>query len=165
MGNNLRGEAMSQAVAVTPPTQVRRLAGLDPVDYHDAFAVTTPVRRTPEEWARLGLEGAPQALRGLIVAVQKTLLGLRLAPVGSPDQVLGWEILQNGPEDLVLGVEGGIATPRIVVSNLPGQVVVTTLIRFDRAGAGVVWAVVAPIHRAVVRYLLDRAANLGSVGE
>lgn len=150
---------MSQQVPV--PARVAALKVLDRVDYEDAFAVRTPVRHTPEEWVRLGLEGAPPAVRGFILRAHKAL-GLRLAPPGSPDHVLGREILQNEPEQIVLGAEGRIVTPRIVLSTPPGQVVVATLLRFDRVGARAVWAVVAPIHRAVARYLLDHTANLAA---
>ncbi|MGH3714373.1 MAG: hypothetical protein ACRDT4_13060 [Micromonosporaceae bacterium] len=158
---------MSQRVPV--PAHIAALNLLDRVDYEDAFTVRSSVPQSAEQWARLALEGAPPALRGFILGAHRAL-GLRLASPKSPDHVLGWEILQSEPDLLLLGTEGHILTPRIVLSTPPGRVVAATLIRFDRVGARAVWAVVAPIHRGVARYLLDRTAKrrrsgaLGSKG-
>lgn len=146
---------------VPVPAHIAALKLLDRVDYADSFAVRTPVSHTAEHWARLGLEGAPRALRAGVVCAHQAL-GLRLARRGSPDHVLGWEIRENDPEQLVLGVEGRILTPRIVVATPPGRAVIATLIRFDRVGARAAWALVAPVHRAVARYLLDHAVQLGA---
>src|SRR3989442_14887839 len=151
--------------AVTVPACVAALKALNPVDYDDAFAVQTPVRRTPEEGSRIGLEGAPQTVRGFLLGVFKTLR-FRLAPPGSADHVLGWEIQHNGPEEIVLGVESATGvTARLVFLTPPGHLVVATLIRFDRVSGRVVWMVLAPIHRVVARYLLSHAANLAAAAE
>jgi hypothetical protein len=153
---------MSQKIPV--PTHVEEMNLLDRVDYQDAFSVQTETRHTPEEWGRLALvQHAPPALRRIIRAVHHAI-GLRLAPSGSGDHVAGWEILQNEPEYVVLGVEGRVLTPRIIVSTPPGSFVVSTLIRFDHVSARAAWTFVAPIHRAVARFLLDNAAKLEDAG-
>lgn len=152
---------MSRVTQVAVPAQFMGLPGSDRVDYADAFAAETAVRRRPEQWARLVTGTSPMVL-GFVLRVHKAL-GLRLSPPETAGHLAGWEILQNGPEEIVLGVAGGIVTPRIVVSNPPGQVIFATLIRFEGPAARAVWAVVGPVHRVVARYLLHRATSLAAV--
>jgi hypothetical protein len=100
-----------------------------------------------------------------LLSVFKTLR-FRLGPSGSADHVLGWEIQQNGPQEIVLGVESAIGlTARVIVLTSPGQVVLATLVRFDRGSGRVVWRVLAPIHRIVARYLISHTANLAAAAE
>lgn len=148
---------MPQQVPV--PARVADLGLLDRVDYADAFSLETPVRRTPEQWARLALEDVSPLLRGIIRQAHR-ILGLRLAPDGSADHVLGWAILQNGPDELVLGADGGLGNPRIVILTSPGHIVFATIIRFGGLRARAAWQGVAPVHRAIARHLLDRMAHL-----
>jgi hypothetical protein len=151
---------MSRATATSVPTQAHDLAGLDRVDYQDAFAVRSPAPLTTDQWARLLIDGAPPVLRRLIYRVHKHLLGLRVEPAGSPNHLLGWELHGHGTDAVALAVDGGVITPRIVLSRSDGQVVAATLIRFDRLAARPIWAVVGPLHRAVARYLLGHAADV-----
>jgi Protein of unknown function (DUF2867) len=68
-------------------------------------------------------------------------------------------IIHSGPEEIVLGFDLAIGlTARVIVANPPGRVVMATLVRANRARGRAVWTMLAPIHRAVGRYLLDRAA-------
>jgi hypothetical protein len=142
---------MSEQIFV--PGRARELAGLDRVDYADAFAAATTAIRTPEAWVRSMTNSAPM-LMGLVRHIQHHALGLRLTPTGSPGQVIGWEIVHSKVDACVLGASGGIGTARIVLLTSPGQVVVATLLRYEHVGARLVWVVVAPVHRAVARYLL-----------
>jgi hypothetical protein len=143
---------------VPVPTRVAALDALNPVNYQDAFAAQTPTRRTPEEWARLIFGGTPPALRRLLRGVFGLLrLGRPQPP--ARDSLPG-KIVHNGPEEIILGFELAVGlTARLIVVNPPGQLVMTTLVRYNRARGRAVWAVLAPVHRAVARYLLDRAAN------
>jgi hypothetical protein len=147
----MSGGFMTEQISV--PARATELAGLDSVDYADAFAAATTAIRTPEAWLRSVTDSAPM-LMGLVRQIQHHALGLRLAPTGSPGQVIGWDILHSKVDACVLGASGGIGTARIVLLTSPGQVVVATLLRYDHVGARLVWAVVAPVHRAVARYLL-----------
>jgi hypothetical protein len=156
---------MSRVLTVRVPPQARELAGLERVDYQDAFAVRTAVRLPAEEWAWLALEKASPAVSGFAYRVQRALLGLRLAPRLSPDHPLGWEMMRVEAASVVLGAQGGIVTPRIAVITSPEQVVAATLLRYDSSIAPAVWSVVAPVHRAVARYLLEQAAGLAAVAE
>ena len=141
---------------VPAPTGGAALDLLERVDYADAFAASTSARRRPGEWARLALDSAPPLL-GRFVRLAHRVLGLRLAPSGSSAHLWGWDVLRDGLDAFVLGVEGALVTPRIVVTAPPGQVVAATLIRFDHPVAPLLWAGVAPIHRAVARRLVDGA--------
>jgi Protein of unknown function (DUF2867) len=146
---------MAQLVPVPP--RVAALEALNPVDYQDAFAAQTPTQHTPEEWTRLIFAGTPPALRRVLRGVFK-LLRFGQAPSRAGHSLPG-KIIHSGPEDMVLGFDLAIGlTARIIVVNPPGQVVMTTLVRSNRARGRVVWTMLAPIHRAVARYLLDRAA-------
>lgn len=61
-------------------------------DYSAGFEVSLGAQeRPPEQWARITFEDAPLALRWFVVLGWKTILGLRLGPLRSPDHVLGWE--------------------------------------------------------------------------
>ena len=144
---------MSRVVAVPVPPRARELAGLARVDYADAFAVDVTTQRTPREWVELSATTLP-ALFGAVRLAHRTL-GLPLAPAGAPDRPIGWTVLRDDPTEAVLANDGVFGTPRIVGLTLPGQVVLTTLIRLNRRGRPI-WLVMAPVHRSVVRYVLGR---------
>jgi hypothetical protein len=85
---------------------------------------------------------------------------LPLAPPHSPDHPIGWNILRSDTEEVVLGNDGFFGTPRIVGLTPPGQVVVATLIRLNGLRGRAIWAPVAPGHRAVARYILNKMPTL-----
>ncbi len=153
---------MSQVRKVAVPPGLAALAGLDRVDYADAFATAAPVQRNAEQWARLAVGSAPPILRRFIRGVHRAL-GLRLEPARAPDQILGWTVRHSGPDEFVLGADGGVlGTPRIVVCVDAGSVVFATLIRFDARLGRAVWVGIAPVHRAVARYLVGHATGVTS---
>jgi hypothetical protein len=155
---------MFQVAQVPVPLRARELAGLERVDYADAFAVDVPVRRTPEEWLRLSVTASP-ALFNAVRLVHRAL-GLHLAQADSPGHMIGWDVLRNDSEEAVLGNGGGIlGTPRIVCLTPPGQVMVATLIQLNGIGGRAIWAATAPLHRAVARYVLSRMPMLLSEPE
>jgi hypothetical protein len=148
---------MSHRISVPPEVEAFRLLGR--VDYQDAFTVQTPVTREPEEWARLTLEqDAPKFLRRMIRTIHQAI-GLQLAPADSAEHIGGWEVSDSTRDHAVLAVDGRIMTPRIIVTTAQGHVVATTQLRFDQPSARVMWAVVAPLHRAVARFLLSNTAK------
>jgi hypothetical protein len=147
------GGVMAERIAV--PDDVAAMGVLERVDYEDAFTTRALDDRAPEEWARLLVQEAPGWLRSFVRVAQRGALGLRLGPADSPRHPLGWDVLVTGPDAVVLGVEGGLLTPRIVVTARQREVVACTLVRFDHPVARPVWAVLAPVHRAVARRLLD----------
>lgn len=143
------------SVQIAVPPQIASLAVLDRVHYQDAFAIDTSSRRTPEEWARLTFEQGPQPILAMLRRLFSAL-GFRLAPLDVTDQVFGWRIEQNGPDEFVLATQSGLGvTARIIFLTPPGQVVLATLIRLDTRLARAVWTVAAPMHRLTVGYLMD----------
>jgi hypothetical protein len=155
---------MSRVRAVPVASGLIELAGLDHVDYSDAFETRTPVRQTPEQWGRLTVDCVQPALPRLIRAVHTTL-GFRLAPGDAPGQVLGWTIRRSDDDVFVLATGGGIGTARIVMETPPGRVVFSTLIRFDSRASRPVWIGVKPLHRRVARYLLGHVADVAEKRE
>jgi hypothetical protein len=146
---------------VSVPQRVAALEALSPVDYQDAIAVLTTTRNTPEEWVRLIFGGTPRALRGLLRGVFKLLRAGQPPPPPAEHRLPG-KIIHSGPEEIVLGFDLAIGlTARIIVMNPPGRVVMATLVRSNRTRGRAVWAILAPVHRAVARYLLNRAAKAG----
>jgi hypothetical protein len=144
------------------PDDVAGLAGLDRIDYREGFAFDTGVRRTPEAWARLILAGAPLSDRITMIATW-TALGIRLALPGSSGQVLGWRILHNDAESIVLGVRAAAGlTARLVVSVGEGTVLQAMVVRYDSARGAKIWHALGPKHRKFVAGLLIRAS--GQIG-
>lgn len=155
-----------------PPHVVRRpvssepLAGHDMHDYADCFEVplTPDDDRTAEQVFRAGLEGAPSALRRIIVAAHRHVLRLRLGPASSPNHVLGWQIIANDPDAIQLEASGPLARGVLVAQKSPTpSAVLHTYVYYRRPYARAIWAFVAPVHRAIARYLLKRAAALGQL--
>lgn len=150
---------MSRVISMPVPPRARELAGLDRVDYADAFAVDVPVRRTPRAWIHLSATAMPT----LFSAVRQVhrALGLRLAPTDSADHPIGWDILRDDPEEAVLGNHGFLGTARIVGLTPPGQIAIVTLIQLNGIRGRALWTAVAPGHRAVARYVLNKMPALG----
>jgi hypothetical protein len=148
-------------MTVTPipvPAEIIRRAGLEPVHYREAFSFPAEVARTPEEWVRRTLEEAPPARRETMLRAWRAL-GVQLAKPGFDRQVLGWPILEAGPEAIVLGVRARIGlTARLVVTVAPGRVVHAMLVRYDRRIARPLWSMVAPKHAVFIVGLLKRAS-------
>jgi len=141
------------------PDGVVELAGLDRIDYREAFAFDTAVRRTPEAWERLILAGAPLSDRITMVTCW-TALGIRLALPGTSGQVLGWRILHSDAESIVLGARAAVGlTARIVLRSSSGTVVHAMLIRCDSRLAARIWHALAPKHRKFIAALLIRASG------
>ncbi|PZS30975.1 MAG: hypothetical protein DLM58_12680 [Pseudonocardiales bacterium] len=146
---------MVQTIPV--PANVAEFAALDRFDYDEAFAVDIATDLSAEEWARLSIEGAPPPMRAAMLNGWKSLL-IRLAPLDSEGQVLGWRIHHSEPQAIVLGIESRIGmTVRIVIQVQPTQVVHAMVVRYDRIIARPVWAVVSSPHRRFVRTLLADA--------
>jgi hypothetical protein len=140
------------------PESVSAMAVLDRCGYEDAFAVAVAGGRTPGEWARLIVESAPALLLRFIRFAQHYVLGLQLGPA-DPAHPLGWRIVREDAQAVVLAAEGPGGAARIVGTTSPGLVIVTTQARFDGGRARALWPLIAPLHRRIARYLLDRAAE------
>ena len=128
-------------------------------DYADSFTVSGPEGRTAEQWARATFEGAARPVRWVLVLGWRVVLGLRLGPRPSPDHVLGWQIIDNSPDEIRLELRSPATTARLVVHVDGARVQLTTLVDHERRRSRPLWAVLAPVHRQFVPYLLTRAAR------
>jgi hypothetical protein len=150
---------VSDVQRIRPPDRARQLAGLERVDYADCFTVAVPVQRAPEEWIRLAIQALPR----LFVAVRGAhrALGLRLAPADSLGHPIGWDVVRSDAEEAVLASGGRLGRPRIVGLTPPGKLVLATVIELNGGTGRSLWAVAAPVHRAVARYVLGALPTVG----
>ncbi|SNY31454.1 hypothetical protein [Paractinoplanes atraurantiacus] len=137
------------------------LAGLEPVHYREGFGFTTRERLSAEAWARRILEGSSWSQRAKMLAAWR-LLGVGLAPLKAPGQVLGWRIQRSDPEVVVLAVRAAAGcSVRLVLRAEPGRVTHAMLVRYDTVLGRLVWTRFAPAHRRFYVDLLDRARRAG----
>ncbi|MER6950127.1 DUF2867 domain-containing protein [Nonomuraea sp. NPDC000554] len=147
------------------PVRARRVAaslpGTAAPDYTDAFEVTTGVgaARSPEQWARAVFEDAPPPVRWFLLVGWRGVLGLRLGPRPSADHVLGWRIAASEPGSVLLTVRSALMTAQLRLREAGSTVVLTSTVTYTRRGARPLWALVGPVHRRMVPYLLARAAS------
>jgi hypothetical protein len=140
------------------PQEVHSLGLLDRVDYSDAFEARTTSRHTPREWGDLIVEQSSPAVLALVRAAHSRVGRMPLLPQDA-DHPLGWSILEETDTHLVIGIDGGIATPRVVIWTSPGRVVFATALRYESSGARAIWAAGRHVHRAVARYLVTAATT------
>lgn len=140
------------------PEAIRSLSTLAPPDYVDLFTVTTSgaAGRSPEQWARAGLEDAA-GLQGQFV--WRVLLGLRLERRPSQGHVAGWKIADRGGNWLRLEAASWFLTAHVVVQVDDGQSSVATFIRYDRPIAAFIWPPLSAFHRKAMPGLLRHAAR------
>ena len=146
-----------------PPARVRAVPVDEPLvlggsyDYADAFTVGMAPRdpRTAEQWTRRALGEAPRAVQLVALVAQRRVLGLRLGDPADPATVLGWRVAVAEPALTELRASSPLLDARLVVRTTDGRLLLTTAITYRRRRAGrAVWALVAPLHRAVARFLL-----------
>src|SRR5438132_7170862 len=96
----------SKTHTVAVPDEIGARQGLAAPDFAYAcqLDLNTPATQSAEQWARAVFEDAPRLLRSFIVSGWIVGLGLRLGPRRSRSYVLGWSIVSNTPEVIVLGV-------------------------------------------------------------
>ncbi len=134
-------------------------------DYASSFAVCVPDAggRSAQEWARAVFEGAPVVLRWFLILGWKVVLRLRLGPPKSPDHVLGWQIASTPqtaePQTTTLRAASSLVTAHKVLVVDDARVTVTTVVRYERPWARLVWSAIAPVHHRLEPLLLTRAAN------
>jgi hypothetical protein len=149
-------------VEVDVPAVVTDLNLLGRVDYEDAFQIDTSLERTPQEWMRAFLEGAPRWFTlPWIVVLGGGLLGVNPRVMRLPGHLMGWKVLRDEHDAFVLGFDSprGL-TARLVAVTPPGRALIVTQIRLDTAYARALWANgVRRGHRHFVPYLLNLAAS------
>ncbi len=143
--------------------QRRSVVATEGYDYADAFEapLDSADTRSAEELVRDGIERVPRWLGALVLVAHRHVLRLQLAPGRSPNHLLGWEILAAEPDNITLRAAGPLVHGVLVARRVPpSTAVLETFVGYRQpVVARAVWAVVAPIHRAVAPYLLGRAAS------
>ena len=143
------------AESISVPDEAREHSGLESVNYSDAFRTARTAPHDAAEWLRLAVSATPAPLLKVIRGAHQSL-GLRL--VTASDHPFGWTILRSDPDVAVLGAEGVLLTPRIVLLARPDELVCATFVRFHNVGGRIAWAATAHVHRLVTRLIVDRAA-------
>jgi hypothetical protein len=115
--------------------------------------------RSPEQWARAVWEEAPAPLRWFMLAGWRLVLGLRLGPRHSPDHVLGWRIVDRGPDETVCQLRSGFLNAHNMFRKAGGTLVWSTFVTYERPIARVIWPPASLLHRLLVRIALRRAAR------
>jgi Protein of unknown function (DUF2867) len=153
-------QGSARQVTVLPAT--RALSALSRVDYADAFLVETDAAqdRTAEQWARATLEGAAGAGRKLWSALSTAGLLPRARSEGpaQPDRfVAGWELRRSTPNIALLGASAriGLSAELLFVRQERG-LLWATFVQQQNPIARALWAGLAPVHRRVVRHLIER---------
>jgi hypothetical protein len=141
------------------PAAVLALGLLDRIDYSDAFEARSTDHHSPRDWVDRIVAGASPPLAGFVRLVHRRVGRMHLAERGEPDHPLGWTVLEHTEQRAVLGVDGGILTPRLVTETEGDRVRVVTLLRYETPAARPLWWVLAPVHRCVARHLLARACD------
>jgi hypothetical protein len=128
-------------------------------NYTDSFEAefATADDRSPEQLARAVFEGAPRSVRWLLLAGWRFVLGLRLGPRPSPEHVLGWAIVERGPESVTLELRSWFLTSRLVFRIGESRATQATFVRYDRPIAVAIWPAVSIFHRQIVPRCLRRA--------
>ena len=135
---------------------------LDRTDYGYADAFEIEVHpddtRSAEEFARASLEEAPAAVRWIIWNVHRHILRFRLGPPSSPEHVLGWRMALAEPEVVKLEASGPLGDA-VIVGRRPTPTasrIVTCVFYNQPAAAPLIERFVSPLHRRIVRRLLER---------
>lgn len=161
------GRAQRTAV---PATLARGHGLAGEPDYTVAFALAVPdaADRTAQDWARTVFEKGPTALRPALIAGWRLGLRFDLGPRHSPTHVLGWRILEDAPERIVLTAPSPLveATNSVLVEE--STVTWATQLRCRRTAGRLLWQAIAPVHERTLPHLLTHAARIlasrGSAG-
>ncbi|MEO6511939.1 MAG: hypothetical protein ABIO16_13155 [Nocardioides sp.] len=103
-----------RARRIEPAAELAAEEGLADPGYASSFAAEVPDAgtRSPEQWARDTLEGAPRLLRWFVVIGWRAVLRLRLEPRGAAGTVLGWRIRTTTPDEISLEVGSSLIAAR-----------------------------------------------------
>lgn len=143
------------------------LAGSRRYDYADAFEGPLPPgdSHAAEHFFRVGLQQSPLAVRWVVFAVHRYLLGFRLGPLAAPDHLLGWRIVKSEPDVAMLEASGPLLRAVLVGRRVePASMTLTTYVYYQRPiSAHIIWTLVAPLHRRIAPYLIQRTASAVAV--
>jgi hypothetical protein len=155
---------MSPVAQVAVP-DVGDLAGLERIDYADAFSVASDADLSPEQWLRLFIQDSPVTVRVPVMGIFLAAGAQPAWPLNSETSMLGWRLMGSTPEHCLAGIQARIGlTGRLIALTAPGRVVIVTAVQLDSTAARRIWVVGQRIHRRVDRVFLANAARLAAVG-
>ncbi len=134
-------------------------------DYSDSFEVplTPGDDRSAKELYLAGVESIPAWLGIVVLVAHRYVLRLRLAPIGAPDHLMGWKILDADHDGIRLGASGPLIDGVLVAWRTRSAAALETSITYRRpVVARLAWAAVGPVHRRVGPYLMRRATASAS---
>jgi hypothetical protein len=139
---------------------LRQVSRFPAADYADNFEIAVPDSgRTAEQWARVVFEGATTVVQRMLILWWR-VLGFQLGPRRSGQHVLGWRIVANSPDVIVLQARSVAGfTGRLVVATRGPRLVYGTFLRCDGLLAKMMCLSVAPLHRLLVSRALGDAAQ------
>lgn len=152
---------MSVSGMASVPAAVRAVDPLKDADYTYALEadIAGSDARSPEQWARAAFEDPSVAMRWFLLAGWRTVLGLRLGPLRSPDHVLGWHVLDRAANSIVLETRSWFLTCNQVFWISECTLVYTTSVRYERKIGRVIWPPVSLVHGRTLPHLLRRAIS------
>jgi hypothetical protein len=143
------------------PAESRARTTLPRLDYTDSFLIETGQagERTAEQWAQLILDRAPSFWQRVLPRGWR-MLGLAHVAVGTPDSVLGWPIVMNAPDCVLLSAVGrrGLSAELLVERRDDGVLFATLQDHHNRIAA-IGWALITPLHQLIVMHLLKTAVR------
>ena len=155
-----RGRARRRPVPSTEP-----LIGTARFDYADSFEIELGAEdsRGAEAIARSALEQAPWWVHQIVLFAHRHVLRIRLAPIPSPGHIHGMRIATVAPDLIHVEAESPLARGAIIGRRSKRGFALTTYLWFRRPHLmRLVWTGLAPVHRKVAAYLLERVANTSS---
>lgn len=157
---------MVQEIAL-PNTKGIKTA-LDKIDFKDAFAITNH-RNNLEEITKMVFEQNPKWLQFLfkIRGLFGVYLGLKKhTPSDYKDDfkvgghVKFFKIYSIEPNEIILGANDNHLNFRVSVYNshtLKNNIQLSTLVKYHNRTGKIYMKLIAPFHRMVIRYMLQRA--------
>lgn len=134
-------------------------------DYSDIFeAPLAPGDdRSAKELYVAGVESMPVWLGIVVFVAHRYVLRFRLAPIGAPDHLMGWKVVDADHDTIRLGASGPLIDGVLVARRSRSAAALETAVTYRRPVlARLVWAVVGPVHRRVGPYLIRRATASAS---
>jgi hypothetical protein len=137
-------------------------------DYADCFEIelADSDTRSPEEAFRAAVEQNSWVSHWLPIVpiIHRHVLRLHLEAPSSPNQLFGWRIVKSDADVIRLEASGPLIRGVIVGRRRTRSTVTfTTFVYYvSPMPARVIWALVSPLHRSIVPYLLERAAAAGT---
>jgi hypothetical protein len=129
-------------------------------DYSDTFEVplTPGDDRSAKELFLAGVESIPAWVGIVVFIAHRYVLRLQLSPIGTPDHLMGWKVVDADHDSITLGAAGPLIDGVLVARRTRSAAALETSVTYRRpVVARLVWVAVGPVHRRIGPYLLRRA--------